>query len=339
MATGKLVVLVLAVVLVFGGAYWLISAGPASLSHEKALVLAAQKTADLNYLTSDFQFVVDGQMGDESLAIELSGQTKADNQNQSASGEVSLSGNFQQADTGMNFSFVGEFILAENKLFAKLGTLPEIITLFIPIQIPEEIFGEWILVFEDVNQEMEEDPDSLTFDQIEEIMTEITSKLLERDMFSVTDKTRDQGLDRYTIQIHPAGIMEFIQYDLVPLMEDVIGEEIPMIDNFEVEEATDQMQEVLEQLQMQIWSDGRYIHRFRIDTNLEMEEDMLLEGAEATLSIEVNYRDFNQPVLIEAPVDYLQLEELEELFPSSFDSDSLFFSPEPDPGFDYPFEL
>lgn len=323
MSKGLLIILIIAVVAVFTGVYFLTTNDQARLTDEEALVLAAQKTASLNSYVSDITLGLEGRSPDVAVNASLTGEVRVDNRQESLAGNIKVDAQIQQMGQGITLSFAGEFIILENRLFAKMETVPEMLLFF----LPEEIVGQWILISEDIQGEIENElyAQEMDLQQLEEAIEELLVRLWEKEVFIITAKEKDSvnnlSLDKHAVTIIPERLISFWEEDLIPFLEEIEAEGIPSLTEEEKEDLLEQMELALEHFRLYVWSDSNHIHLVRAEAEIPQQE-MIEEGS---LLLEISYRDFNQPLVIEAPTDFISIDDLAD----ELEYDLLDFGPAP----------
>lgn len=311
MSNKVLILLFVALVFVIAGCYLLVERGGSlGLNDEQALVLAAQKMSSLDSYTTDINLEFTGQSPKMTISEVLTSRIKSDNQKEAASGTIDLNLQIQEAGQEIILNFEGEVTVLDNQIFAKITTVPEIIQMF----IPAEMIGQWILFSGNLKEEMiaEMTEQGLNIDQLEAMAEELVVRFWERGVFIVTAKEKDRidgiSLNKYTVEIIPEKIISFLEEDFMPLIEEIGGEELSSLSEEDKEEMISQLEAVLEHLDLYIWSDGKYLHLIRVDAQI-IEYEMV---DQATIALEMKFHEFNKPVTIEAPDEFVPVEEIVE---------------------------
>lgn len=311
MSNKVLILLFVALVFVIAGCYLLVERGGSlGLNDEQALVLAAQKMSSLDSYTTDINLEFTGQSPEMTISEVLTSRIKSDNQKEAASGTIDLNLQIQEAGQEIILNFEGEVTVLDNQIFAKITTVPEIIQMF----IPAEMIGQWILFSGNLKEEMiaEMTEQGLNIDQLEAMAEELVVRFWERGVFIVTAKEKDRidgiSLNKYTVEIIPEKIISFLEEDFMPLIEEIGGEELSSLSEEDKEEMISQLEAVLEHLDLYIWSDGKYLHLIRVDAQI-IEYEMV---DQATIALEMKFHEFNKPVTIEAPDEFVPVEEIVE---------------------------
>ncbi len=333
----KLLVALLAVAIVGGGAYYYTQM---SLTDEEAVVRAMQNTAELDTYSTQVIFGATAFDGEEEVAsISLLANADVDDVRNATEGSGILDVDYQMGGMEMRFSLEGGFMLVDDNFYGKLETFPTPLLGFLPAiqaDVVSELTGRWILLAEGVQEEIEEELD-MREEEVEEEVEKLLIAFWEKELLLLGEKERDEingvSVDKYLVSFDPEKMPEFLEEDFIPFMEffgevlemsqEELDEVLSMIAEakieFEDEENLEEMERILEMMELHIWTDGEYIYRIRAEIDVDVSDedidlDELPEVSRVVFFFEVNYDNFNEEFDITAPSEYLTTEEVMEIF-------------------------
>ncbi len=322
----KVIGIIIGALLVLGGGYLLLGGQDALLTPEQEIIKAMQNTAELNSLTMDTEIDVKVVEGGQEYNFLLSMVTNAkETEDGIGEAESRITGEFFVE--GMTINFAGNLVQVDDNLYGRVDTLPLGIIPDIPQEL-NELLGQDILILENVSERTEEDLaelneelakafeeeglDPMTINEIVEELENVFVMALEREVVKVTDKERDEvdgeRATRYTVEIDIHEIPDF----MIELGEEYDGV-FPGIDKEEIIIIAEDMRgeledlEDFEKIEFFIWTDGQYVKQIQFVYDFEDEEVAIDFG------ITMKFSNFNEDFEIVAPVDYIALEEAQEI--------------------------
>jgi len=302
---------------------------------QEEIMNSLRNMGDLNSLssTTSFSLVADGDEGyfDGSFSF----ITRVDEQAEEA--EFILEGE-AMAD-GLGGSFKGSLLVVNDKLFARLDRFPDL-GMFLPLPSDfGEIRGRYILLVEDIaDPEVQGDLDEEYFSAdiemfmeeifeedvdpeiVEEFLTDIMEMIWEKEIITVIGSEDDQidgvSVNRHDLDVDPENLPD-LMIEIAEKYEDFIKD----LDAEEVREEVARNREDFEELKedlekvdfsLSIWVDGDYV--YKVELVIDEIEDEMDELEQFELIFGVKFGDFNQPLNLEEPEDYMTVEEVEEIF-------------------------
>ncbi len=144
---------------------------------------------------------------------------------------------------------------------------------------------------------------------------------------SSNDEVSGSRVTKYDLQINPENIVDFID-----MIESRYGEELNLEEEFDeqmraqMEEDLEELSQYKENLTASVWTDGEYI--YKVELAISGFEDVFDEVDRFDLVLSLVYSGFNQPLNLEEPEEYIDLEEIYspmDMFDFNFDMDGDFF--------------
>ncbi len=215
-----------------------------------------------------------------------------------------VSGDFRaEISVDETYVFDGEFIGLEDNLYLKIGSLPALISNYLPSFgiIPEAISNVWLEmdVMEDV-----EDADNDRF--LEKIML----TLEKHNVYTVEALGREGSLEGYLVSFDKDALVYAIK-DILDVAEEFYGsnERTPR----EVEDVSDVL-DMVGEIEVYVWIGARDGMIHKISTKNVIDSD----SGDIHFSLEVLFSQFNKRFEISAPENFKRLEEV-LLYPEGLD--------------------
>jgi len=336
--TKNIILAIVAVLLVGGGLYFLFAE---PMTEEERVVRAFRNTAEIDSYTADtwLNFNVDQGEGEDRFESTLNASMDVDTIAEASRGEGDLNVNIISDGMEVGMSMVGGFVFVDDTLYVKIDELPSglLEELPLPVEADEQItefLGEWVMVsddIEEIDEEVEEfDLDEEELKKVQERLEELLAQLFEREVIFIEDAERDEVngimMDKYTFSVNPDRFADFHEEEVIPFFE-FVTEEVSGISDEEKEEIMqqlervgegleemdeEQMQQLVEDMEFVVWTDGNYVHKFRVGMDIDAEDYEEMEDGMLELTMEVTLSNFNEEFDITAPEEYLSLEEVME---------------------------
>ncbi len=328
MLKGKIIGIALLVLFIGGGAFYYSS----QKSVELQLVQAIENMQNLDSYTSNFDVSVMAtkEDGKEMFDIGVYGTTNIDNERERGGGDFTIGGDIEEGGVTFGFSAGGEFVFVEEEAFIKIDNLPEMLLMYMPQEVVDEVIGEWIGFDGDIREELEdsfaETDKEIDEEEIAEVLTKMGERFWERDVVFIKDYETDlldgKAMNKYEMGINPQELMDFIEKDVLLLLEEAGVEELHEISEEGREEILKIVEEIEENVTFHIWSDGEYVYRVNMEAKVEI-ENKVDEVGEVKIVMDVRYSNFNENFEIEPPKEYLSPEEVMDVVMGSLFSSFL----------------
>ncbi len=238
-----------------------------------------------------------------------------DAENPKSSGDF----NIVVATGGIEFNLAGqEKTLNENESYFKIDTIPMIPdfvdtpTLF-GIDI-DEIQGKWIKSGQDDSSQMGDIDELMELsenfqEKIKEIIGKEKAYYVKETLNS--EKIGGQSMYHYVLSPNKEIINEiFLEY--VEMMFGYSGETLSLDEKQEAEKDTNKFLEKIGDIDVEAWIGKRDNYLYRIKFEKEINAEMIDEDAQGKLIVkfDMNMSDFNKPVMVEAPTDFIEFNDL-----------------------------
>ena len=292
---------------------------------------AAHNMTDLDSLSTELTAeLMAREDGGESFDGEFTILARVDEPNEEM--EFGIDG--QALVGGMGGSFEGGIFLVNDKLFGRLDQFPDL-GMLLPVDT-SLIRGQNILLTDQFSEEIEdgleeevgqtpfEEEIANIFDEdvdpeiAEQFLDDILSGIWDKEILVVGESEEDEiagvEVDRYNLEVDiknlPDLILELAE-DYEEYIDDLSAEELKA----EMEEEEDEFDEIKEafdeiDLYLSVWTDGEYIYRVQMVID-EIEEEME-ELSDFRMLLDVEFSGFNEPLNLDEPDDYTEIEDLME---------------------------
>lgn len=316
---GKLIAVALFVLVIGGGAYLYVNNN--NETPEEEVVKAWQNMTKVESLTVDMDLLLDfvDPTTEEEVKVLVNISSDIDKENEK--GRMVFNGDV--LIQGMNMSAGGEIVFVEDNLYGKINTLPTVLLYQIGLgDIASDLMGKDILLLENISKNIENlTANSISEERSVEIMKEVSVKAFNQGVFAITEKGKEKvngkNATKYELKIDYEKLPDFL-IELTEDYKDDFSDEserlmvVASIEDFR--ETFNNLSEEelveLEQLEMNLYSDGKYIVRFEMVLDSEEEN--------TTMEVVVTFSNFNKDFEITAPEDYILLEELMQQFMPMF---------------------
>jgi hypothetical protein len=320
---GKIIAALSFILIAGGGAYFYVN--NSSETPEEEVVKAWQNMAKVDSLKMDMDilFSFTEPETEEDLGFSFNLSSDIDKVNEKA--KMTFSGDFLVQ--GMSMSGSGDLVFAEDNLYGKVNTLPTALLYEFGIgDVATEFMGKNILLIEKVSEKIEETTTTeLSEERTIEIMGEVSTKAFQEKVVVLTEKGEEKvngkNATKYGVKVDYKKLPDFL-LGLTEDYKDLFSDEeerllvVEGIEDLKEEfnNLTEEELAELEQLEMNLYSDGKHIVRF--ETLLDLEEDA------TTMEVVLTFGNFNEEFEINAPEEYVELEEIvNQYMMDSFTSD------------------
>jgi hypothetical protein len=306
------IIAVLAFVLIAGGGtyFYVNNSGG---TPEEEVVEAWQNMVEVESLTMDVDFLlnfIEPESG-EKFNFSTTISSEIDKINKKAKGVINADLEVQ----GMTMDLGGEVVFVEDNLYGKINTLPTALLYEFGFdEIASEVMGKDILLLENVSESIEEVTTSeISEERSIEIMNEVSTKAFDEGVVTVTEageeKVNGKNATKYEIKVDYEKLPDFLMELTEDYKDDFATEEerlmvVAEIEKFkeEFKNLSEEDKEMLEAVKMNLYSDGKHMVRFEILVDVEEQE--------TTMEIVFTFGNFNKEFEINAPEDYIELEEV-----------------------------
>jgi hypothetical protein len=320
---GKLIAVALFVLVAGGGAYLYMN--NSNGTPEEEVTKAWQNMAEVESLTMNIDLLLDMVDPTTQEEINMSANFTSDIDEKNKQGKAVFSGDVLVQ--GVSMSAGGELAFIEDNLYGKVDTLPTVILHEMGLgDLATSFIGKDILLMENVSENIEEvENNNISEERAVEMTKEISTKAFSEEIVILTEqgeeKVNGKNATKYQVKIDYEKLPNFLMDITEDYKDDFASEEerlmvVAGIEEFEKEfnKLTEEELEQLEQLKMNLYSDGKYIVRFEMLLDLEEEE--------VTIEAVFTFSNFNEEFEVTAPEDYILLEELmEQLMPMFMPAD------------------
>ena len=324
----KTIIAIIVVLLLVGGGYAAYNYYAVYTSDERELLVAGKNVSELDSYTMEVEMDMDIQAMGEAATFYISVVTDYDKIGKALRSDASIALNFE----GMPIDIGVEIVYVNDNLYAKVSSLPALITMFLPPEV-DQLVGENILLVEglmekgdDLLVEFLEDNDvpAMSAEDLLAELEELGEDVWKEGVISVvateSDELDGESAKKYTLEMDSDKMIDFYydlmeRYSIVEIMADAAGEDVDVVREemeLAMEEAREEMYKAYEEMEVYAWVVDDYLVRMEVSFRDYIED----ESDYVDMSMIVSYSNFNESFEIDEPVDYITTEELENLMES-----------------------
>ncbi len=317
--SAKIIGALVALLLVLSGIYLLFGS---PVSDEEKLMRAERNMRALDSYGVDIMTSTEFVGAKEE--VKFQGNVLVDNEEKAGRGD----GELTILTEGVTMLFEGSLTYVDDNLYARVDTLPA--APFLPVEI-RDIRGKEVLIVENLMSEVdsllgeiseEREIEDLTVEGIMKDLEEYSMALWEEGAIKVMDVKIDdldgEIVRKYELAVEGDVVNDATKelmetYEVYEMLENMLG----LKEGEFAEEMEKELKDAYEDVELYVWSDGEHILKVKsLSTTKISSED--LEGLakeddlprEARTVTEIRYHSFNEDFEIEAPEEYLILEEV-----------------------------
>jgi len=240
----------------------------------------------------------------QEINIKLSGDSDLTDQ-QNKKSNVNFEVNAIVEGSGLNAN--GQIISLKDISYLRINTLPFPFSLFVPIQ-------QWIK-FDKESLEKLSGKETTTTISTEELSKKISEKIVElvkkKELYSVQKELANEAINEitcyhYLITLNKQAITNLIP-DLVNIMKQY---SLPITD--EQQQSLSEAAANLAEVPMEIWinKNNNYLSQLKISQQIDLSKLNSEASGTVALDFTLNLKNFNQPVTISAPQQFITIDEL-----------------------------
>lgn len=302
---------------------------------QEEIMQSIKNMSNLNSVssTTDLGLVASGNEGDFDGSFSFTNRVNEKNRE----GEFILEG--KTMIDGVGGSFKGSVLAVNEKAFVRLDQFPDL-GMFLPIPDLSPLKGEYILIEDEVVEEIDDDlggqtngsleaetdeffneifKDDVDPEIVEEFVTDVVEMTWNKDIISVIN-TETEDIDGKSVNRHDLDIKLDNLPDLMIEIAEKYEDYIKDMDAEEIKEKISNNEEEFQEFKnnfeevdfsLSILVDGDYVYEVEFLVDEVGDEMEGVDDFELVLGLE--FSDFDEPLNLEEPEEYMDVEEFEQL--------------------------